>query len=83
MNEPKEKIAHLQALGTSINWRALLAQITERDGVDAIVVAVRIDDRWSTCWGSGEGVLNNGSLSMAALKILGDVQAEIHGAERE
>ena len=73
-----DKIVHLRIAGTSISWRALLAQIAEREGVDAVVIAVRTNDRWSTCWGAGDNPLNNGSLSMAALKMLGDVLAEIH-----
>lgn len=77
MSDPQNKIVHIFPNG-DVNWRALLAQIAEREGVEAVVMAVKIDGRWSTCWGSGEAKLDLGSLSMAALKILRDVTVTLH-----
>lgn len=64
-----------------VPWRALLAQIADYEGVDAIVAVVRINGCWTTCWSSGENApLDNGGKSMAALKLLNDVTFSIHEA---
>ena len=69
-----EKIAHLHPeLG--VDPQALLAQVAEREGLQAVVVVARICGRWYTCWGGGKN-LDNGSKSMAALTLLNDVMTD-------
>ena len=57
-----------------LSWETLLHQILEREGVEAVVMAVRIDDRWHTTW-SNE---THGGLCMAAMKLQADVLDWIH-----
>lgn len=59
-----------------LNHRALLHQILQRDGVEAVAIAVRIDGRWQTCWG---GDINQAGLCMAAMKLSRDASSEIDG----
>lgn len=77
MSDDPEKIVHLNAT-KDINWRALLAQIAESKDVEAVVAVTLINGRWVTCWGSGEGNLDCGGLSMAALRLMRDVTEYIH-----
>ena len=76
-----EKIIQLCA-NSRVNWRALLAQVAEREGVDAVVMVVRTNNQWTTCWGSGDAELNLGSLSMATLKLMSDVQLTLHEIDK-
>ena len=65
-----------------IHYKTLLAQVADREGVDAVVMVVRINNRWSTCWSDGaDGGLNLGGLSMAAMKLFHDIQLEINEIE--
>lgn len=57
-----------------IGWRTLLHQMLERDDVEAVVFAVRIDGRWHTTWCNE----TNAGLCMAAVKIMADVTDFIH-----
>lgn len=63
------KIAGLP--GKQLPIKAVIAQILEQEKVDGLVCVVRIDGKWETTWG---GDITLGSLSMAALKLLKDVQ---------
>ncbi len=63
-----EKIAFLRR--DKVGAVPLLHQIAERDGLEAVVVCVRIDGEWHTAWG---GDLNAGSLALAAMKVFRDV----------
>lgn len=65
--EMTEKIVNLRS--DKIGWRALLHQTLEREGVEAVVVAVRIEGRWHTAW-SNEAMAG---LAMAAMKLNRDV----------
>jgi hypothetical protein len=60
-----------------LNHRALLHQILEREGVEAVAIAVRINGKWETCWG---GDINSAGLCMAAMKLFRDASAEIEDA---
>lgn len=57
-----------------INWRVLLHQILERDGVEAVMCVVRIDGCWHTCW-SSETLAGT---AMGAMKLFNDVLNDIH-----
>jgi hypothetical protein len=50
-------------------WRVVLHRILEREGVEAVMCVVRIDDRWHTTW-SNEAL---GGLAMGAMKLFRDV----------
>ena len=52
-----------------IHWRTLLHQTLEREDVEAVVMAVRIDGKWHTAWCNE----TMAGLSMAAMKIFRDV----------
>jgi hypothetical protein len=56
-----------------INWQALLHQILEREGVDAVMCVVRVDGRWVTCW-SNETL---GGRALAAMKLFNDVLTDV------
>jgi hypothetical protein len=62
----------------AVSPQALLAQIAEREGLDGFVGVVRVNGCWYSCWPDG---LDHGALSMAAVKLLTDVQARMHGEE--
>ena len=62
-----EKIINLRP--DKLSWQTLLHQTLERDGVEAVVMAVRIDGRWSTAWCNE----TNAGLAMAAMKMARDV----------
>ena len=66
-------------IGDRISVPALAASIVDRDGVEAMVAVVRVDGCWECCWSSQ---IDGGSLSMAAMKLLYDVQRFLHGYER-
>jgi sulfur relay (sulfurtransferase) complex TusBCD TusD component (DsrE family) len=57
-----------------INWQALLHQILEREGVEAVMCVVCVDGRWHSCWSSetAEGK------AMAAMKLFNDVLIDMH-----
>ena len=57
------------AIGGKLSWRVLLHQILEREGVEAVMCAVKIDGRWHTAWGN-EAL---GGLAMGAMKLFRDV----------
>lgn len=59
----------------SVSVSALLAQIAEHPGVDAVVAVIRVDGCWRTVWTSG---VNLGGLSMAAMKLMSDSMQEVH-----
>lgn len=50
---------------------ALFGHILERDGLQAVVAVVKVDDCWYCTWA---GDLNSGDLSFASVKLLHDVQ---------
>jgi hypothetical protein len=52
-----------------LSWQTLLHQTLERDDVEAVVMAVRIDGRWHTAWCNE----TNAGLAMAAMKLSRDV----------
>ncbi len=62
-----EKIVALRP-GT-MPWKPLLHQILERDGVEAVMLAVRVDGCWQTCWSND----TLGGLAMGAMKLFRDV----------
>ncbi len=62
-----EKIVHLR--DNIVDWRALLHQILERDGVEAVLLAVKIDGRWTSAW-SNEAL---GGMAMGVMKLFRDV----------
>jgi len=51
-----------------VNWRALLHQVLEREGVEAVMCVVRIDGRWHSCWSSD----TLGGEAMGAMKLFND-----------
>jgi hypothetical protein len=57
---------------------ALLAQVAADETVDGVIILVRRDDSWSSCW---SGKINYGSLSMATLKLQHDIMHQIHGGQ--
>jgi len=61
---------------TRLDWRTLLHQTLERDGVEAVVMAVRIDGRWHTAWCNE----THGGLCMASMKLQSDVLDWIHNS---
>jgi hypothetical protein len=69
------KIAFLSEI---VSPHALLAQIAEREGLEGFVAIVRVNDSWYSCWSTG---FDHGSLCMAAVKLLADVQANMYGEE--
>lgn len=62
-----EKIVNLHR--DKLSWQTLLHQTLERKGVEAVVMAVRIDGCWHTAW-CNETMTG---LAMAAMKIMRDV----------
>lgn len=52
-----------------IAWQTLLHETLEREGVEAVVLIVRTDDRWHTAWST----LSNASVCMASMKLQDDV----------
>ena len=60
----------------SISPTVLLASVAEREDLEGVVVVAKCDGCWAVCW--SKGVMLSG-LSMAAVKLLADVQAQIHG----
>lgn len=62
-----EKIVNLRS--DRLSWQTLLHQTLERDGVEAVVMAIRIDGRWHTAW-CNETL---GGLGMAAMKLFRDI----------
>jgi len=69
-----KKIVNLDP--TKVNPTTLLAQIAEREGLEAVVAVVRVDGYWHVAWSSD---VDNGGLSMAALKLMFDVSRALHG----
>lgn len=69
-------VSKIVFIGHKVSPQALLAQIAERDGMEAVVAVVRVNGCWECCWSSG---MDSGGLSMAAIKLLGDTQSWIHG----
>ena len=65
----------IEFIGSKVSPAALLASIAEREGMDAVIVVVRIDGCWGSCWSGG---IDLGGMSMAALKLLYDVQSLIN-----
>jgi hypothetical protein len=63
-------------IGDRISPHTLLAQVAERDGLDAVVVVARVDGAWSVCWSTG---MDLGGLSMASMKLTADVTDALHG----
>jgi hypothetical protein len=61
-----------------VSPRALLHQVAARDDVEQVVMVVRVDGCWRTVWSAPSDM---GGLSMAALKLMSDVQDMMHGAE--
>ena len=59
---------------------ALLAQIAEYPDLDAVVAVVRVGGCWRTAWSTG---IDLGGLSMASLKLTGDIIAELHRGDDE
>ena len=62
-----EKIVNLHS--DKLHWRTLLHQTLDREGVEAVVMAVRIDGRWYTAWSRETAA----SLAMASMKLGRDV----------
>lgn len=60
-----------------LSWRTLLHQALERDDIEAIVMAVRIDGRWQTAW-CNETLAG---LAMAAMKLNRDVSDWLESGE--
>jgi hypothetical protein len=52
-----------------IAWRPLLHQVLECEGVEAVMMAIKIDGRWQTAW-SNDAL---GGLAMGAMKLFRDV----------
>jgi len=62
-------------IGEHVSVAALFAQILEREKMEAVVAVVRVDGCWYSTWSSG---IDNGGLSMAAIKLMSDVQGRMH-----
>ncbi len=59
----------------SISVATLLAQIADCPDTDAVVAIIRSEGCWRVCWTSA---IDLGGLSLAAVKLLNDVQVEMH-----
>lgn len=57
-----------------VSWRTLLHQTLDRENVEAVVMAIRIDGCWHTAWCNE----TNAGLCMAAMKLHSDVLDWIH-----
>ena len=71
-------MGEIEVIHGVVSPRALLGQVMGREGVDGVVIVVRIDDKWQSCWSSG---VNMGGLSMAALALQHDVIATIYSED--
>jgi hypothetical protein len=60
-----------------VSPRTLLHQVAAWDDVEQVVMVVRVDGRWRTFWSDS----NLGNMSMAALKLMNDLQDLMHGVE--
>jgi hypothetical protein len=72
-------MSKIEFIGDKVSVPALFGQILEREGLEAVVVLVRITGCWTACWSDGVTVAG---ISMAALKLMGDAQNYIHGEKR-
>ncbi|MGH9806521.1 MAG: hypothetical protein ACRD9W_04560 [Terriglobia bacterium] len=61
-----------------ISPAVLLAQVAEREGLEAVVILVRVNGCWISCQSSS---VTTAGLSMAALKLLSDAQDLMHDVE--
>lgn len=68
-----DKIVQLKASDT-LNHRALLHQVLEREGFEGVVLVARFNGKWETCWG---GDVSNANLCMATMKLLHDVLGDV------
>lgn len=59
-----------------VGWRTILHQMLERDDIEAVVCAIRINGRWETAWGNEA----HSGLCMAAVKLMADVTDWIHNS---
>jgi hypothetical protein len=71
-----EKIVNLHK--DKVAWQTLLHQTLERDDVEAVVMVVRIDGRWTTAWCNE----TMAGLAMAAMKLFRDISDWLEADER-
>ena len=65
-------------LTKEISPHLLCAHIADTENLEMVVAVVRIDGHWRTTWSNGG---DTASLSMAALKLMADIQDKMHGMD--